>query len=103
MIVMCFVLLYVVSFFAGGTFASALCCAVYRIKHGESWIHGRSHCDNCGAILHWYELIPVFSALFLKFSCHNCHNVVKSGWIYTLVEFVFGVMFSILTSFILFS
>ncbi len=32
----------------------------------------RSHCDNCGKQLQWWELIPVFSYIFLRGRCSNC-------------------------------
>ncbi|MCR4718155.1 MAG: prepilin peptidase, partial [Firmicutes bacterium] len=27
----------------------------------SDWYKGRSHCDSCGYILKWYDLIPVLS------------------------------------------
>jgi prepilin signal peptidase PulO-like enzyme (type II secretory pathway) len=35
-------------------------------------LSGRSHCDNCGRSLNWYELIPIVSYPALRARCRTC-------------------------------
>lgn len=53
---------------------------------------GRSHCPHCKHILSWYELIPLFSFLFLGGKCSNCK--AKISWIYPTGEFISGLIFA---------
>lgn len=62
-----------------------------RIVNKESIIKPRSHCDKCGHILEWYEMIPVFSFLFLKGRCRNCKT--KLSWLYLFSEVFCGLLF----------
>ncbi len=56
----------------GACMASFLNCFAFRIVHGESVIHGRSHCDVCGHALGFRDLFPVFSYVFSKGKCRYC-------------------------------
>ena len=53
---------------------------------------GRSHCDSCGKILAWYELIPIVSFLYQKGRCLHCGAVFSVQ--YPLVELGTGVGFT---------
>lgn len=59
-------------FSAGAAIGSGGACFVQRRRHGESWVHGRSHCDSCGHTLGWKDLIPVVSYLTEKGKCRYC-------------------------------
>lgn len=52
-----------------GSFLGAL---VTRWPRGESVARGRSHCDGCGRALGPLEMVPVLSALALRFRCRSC-------------------------------
>lgn len=65
----------------------------YRLPKGDSLISPSSHCVNCNHYLSWYELIPVFSYIFLKGKCKKCHS--KISIIYPLVELITGLLFVI--------
>jgi prepilin signal peptidase PulO-like enzyme (type II secretory pathway) len=41
--------------------------------------------------LQWYELVPVFSYLFLRGKCSVCQS--RISWQYPLVEFLTGITF----------
>lgn len=41
-------------------------------------LSGRSHCDSCGRLLSWYELIPLVSFFALRGRCRTCG--VSLGW-----------------------
>lgn len=51
---------------------SFLNCMAWRIVHGESVLHGRSHCDVCGHVLGAGDLIPVLSYIMHKGRCKYC-------------------------------
>ena len=34
---------------------------------------GRSHCESCGRTLRWFELVPLFSYVWLRGRCRSCH------------------------------
>lgn len=42
-------------------------------------------------MLHWYDLIPVFSFLFLKCRCHYCKQ--KISWRYPILEVITALVF----------
>ena len=72
----------VLAFILGAVFASFLGCMGWRISHGESVLHGRSHCDSCGHILHGRDLIPIFSYLARGGKCAYCKaSIPKSSLI----------------------
>ena len=64
-----------------------------RVINKESIIKPRSHCDKCGHVLAWYELIPVLSFIFLRGRCRNCKT--KLSFLYLFSELFCGIMFAI--------
>ena len=68
---------------------------VLRFNSGKR-ITGRSQCFSCGKQLHWYELIPVLSFVWLRGRCSQCKSEISIQ--YPLVEVSSGVMFFILYS-----
>ena len=52
-----------------GSFCNAW---AWRIVHGESIVHGRSHCAVCGHPLSARDLVPLLSWLFLRGKCRYC-------------------------------
>lgn len=60
----------------------------YRFPRGEGFVLGRSHCLHCKRALHWYELVPLVSYLFLRGRCRICRQMIS--WRYPLVELVSG-------------
>lgn len=50
----------------------------------------RSICPHCGHQLPWYENIPLFSWIFLRCRCSQCHRAIS--WQYPLVEFFTGAL-----------
>ena len=62
-----------------------------RMQKGEDFVKGRSHCDKCGHILSWWQLIPVISYLILRGKCHYCHCKIRSR--YFISEVVLGTLY----------
>lgn len=78
-------------FIFGLIIGSFLNVCIYRYQSGESIAKGRSHCQNCDHSLSWYELIPVFSWIFLGGKCKNCKQPISIR--YPLVECLTGLLF----------
>ncbi len=63
-----------------------------RYNTGKSFVSGRSQCFSCGKILEPYELIPLFSFLFLKGRCKSCKSKISKQ--YFIIELITGLLFS---------
>ncbi|AUG57680.1 prepilin peptidase [Acetivibrio saccincola] len=74
-----------------GSFLNVCIC---RIPKGESIVTPSSHCVKCDHKLKWFELIPVFSYLFLKGKCRKCGEKISLR--YALVEMLTALIFVIL-------
>lgn len=70
----------------------------YRLPKGESLLFPSSHCTNCNHKLMPWELVPIFSFLFLGRKCSKCKQ--KISWFYPLFEMSSGLLFMI--SFLIF-
>lgn len=84
-------------FIFGLCLGSFLNVIIDRLPRGESFLFGRSHCDNCLHILAWYDLIPLLSFVSTKGACRYCH--VFTGYKYPLVELLTASFFSYLVIF----
>ncbi len=73
-----------------GSFINAL---VYRL-YEEMSMWDRSECTKCHHKLGFFDLIPIFSFIFLGRKCRYCKS--KISWQYPLVEFVTGIIFVLL-------
>lgn len=65
----------------------------YRLPKEESLIYPSSHCPKCNHKLGASELVPIFSYLFLKGQCKNCHE--KISLFYPIFELTTGMLFVI--------
>jgi leader peptidase (prepilin peptidase) / N-methyltransferase len=63
---------------------------IYRLHTGKS-LAGHSHCLSCGTGLRPYELVPLFSYLFLKGRCRTCGCYIPVR--YFIVELVTALFF----------
>lgn len=71
-----------------GSFLNAV---IFRLKSGEQFITGHSKCPNCCHQLSFFDLIPLFSFIFLKAKCRYCAKSIS--WQYPLVELVTALVF----------
>jgi leader peptidase (prepilin peptidase)/N-methyltransferase len=86
--------LIILIFFAFGTIiGSFLNVVIYRTNTGKSLL-GRSACMSCKKRLAWYELVPIFSFIFLNGRCGHCKT--RISYQYVLVEFLTGLVFALI-------
>lgn len=83
----------IVLFIFGAVLGSFYNVVGYRLPKGESLVKPSSHCPNCNHQLKPYELIPIFSFLFLGRKCSKCKQ--KISWFYSIFEFLTGTLFVI--------
>ena len=81
---------YIVAVF-GLIIGSCLNVVINRLYTKEDIIKKRSHCPECGAILKWYELIPVVSFIIQRGKCRKCNE--KISWQYPFVEIATALIF----------
>ena len=65
---------------------SFLNVVAYRIIRNESIISPRSQCPACKHALAWYDLIPLFSWIFLRGTCRYCQCSISA--LYPFIELI---------------
>ncbi|MBQ4537930.1 MAG: prepilin peptidase [Lachnospiraceae bacterium] len=83
--------LYVIVFLYGIVIGSFLNVVICRVPRKESLIKSRSHCEGCGYQLRWYDLIPLFSYIFLGGKCRKCKAIISIQ--HPLIEGLNGVLY----------
>ena len=86
-----FGIIYVVIFLFGITIGSFLNVCIYRIPKKEDIVKRNSHCMSCNYDLKWYDLIPVFSYIFLGGRCRKCK--MKLSIQYPMIEGLNGILY----------
>ena len=86
-------MLYVLLFAIGACIGSFVNVIAYRLPLGISFINGRSKCPFCVKEIAPYDLIPLFSFIFLRRRCRNCKATIS--WQYLLVEILSGLIFAV--------
>lgn len=82
---------YIFTFLFGVCIGSFLNVCIYRIPEHQSIVVVPSHCMSCGKKLHWYELVPLFSYIFLRGKCKGCKAKISPQ--YFIVELITGLLF----------
>lgn len=82
---------YFLVYFLGSCIGSFLGVCIHRIPEKRSIVHPPSTCEECGVRLKWYDMFPVFSALYLRGRCRNCGASFSLR--HALVEFLVGVLY----------
>lgn len=72
---------------------SFLNVVIHRVPLGESVVHPRSRCPQCGTELAAYDNIPVVSWLVLRGRCRTCGTPISPR--YPLVELGTAVLFGV--------
>lgn len=76
------------TFFFGVSLGSFINVLIDRLPRGEGVLGGRSHCDHCHTPLLWYDLVPIFSFLWLRGRCRFCRTKIPSRLL--IVELLSG-------------
>jgi len=79
------------AFLVGLLFGSLLNVCIARMPLHQSIVRPRSHCPRCGAMIHWYDNIPLLSFVLLRAKCRQCK--ARIPWRYPLVELAVGLWF----------
>src|ERR1700683_1147323 len=79
------------AFVVGLLFGSLLNVCIARLPMHESIVRPRSHLPRCGAMIHWYDNIPLLSFVLLRAKCRKCK--ARIPWRYPLVELGVGIWF----------
>lgn len=85
------VFLYIAIFIMGSVFGSFFTLAVYRLPRRENITYVRSHCTSCNHKLNFFDLIPIWSYVFLGGKCRYCKERIRSRYI--LLEIFSGTVF----------
>lgn len=85
------ILLYIIIFLFGIVIGSFLNVCIYRIPLKEDIVKERSHCMSCGYKLEWYDLVPLFSYLFLRGRCRKCKAKLSAQ--YPIIEAANGILY----------
>lgn len=83
--------LYITIFIFGIVIGSFLNVCIYRIPKKEDIVKINSHCMSCNYRLKWYDLIPLFSYIFLGGRCRKCKT--KLSVQYPLIEGLNGLLY----------
>ncbi len=78
-------------FIMGCVFGSFFYVVGTRLPEEKSLIKPGSHCIFCNHKLAFFELIPIFSYLFLRGRCRYCHEKLSKEYI--LYELLTGILF----------
>ncbi len=84
-------ILYLLIFCIGTVFGSFFTLAVYRIPLRQDITHTRSYCPHCNHKLSFWDMIPIFSYVFLGGKCRYCKEKIRPR--YLLLEVFSGIVF----------
>ncbi|MDP2892578.1 MAG: prepilin peptidase [Bacillota bacterium] len=79
-------------FILGLIFGSFFNVVIYRLPKKEPISRGRSHCPACGTQIKEYDLVPLFSYIFLMGRCRACKTRISP--VYPAVELLTGLIFA---------
>jgi leader peptidase (prepilin peptidase)/N-methyltransferase len=83
--------IYIIIFLFGIVIGSFLNVCIFRIPNHETVVTERSHCMRCGYQLSWYDMVPVFSWLFLRGRCRKCKEPISPQ--YPIIEAMNGMLY----------
>ncbi len=87
------ILLLTIFFLFGLIIGSFLNVVIYRYNSSKT-LGGRSACMSCKSKLAWYDMVPVFSYVFLAGRCRSCKS--RISFQYPIVEFMTGIIFALI-------
>ncbi len=84
-------IIYITIVISGTVFGSFFTLAVHRIPKKQDITHERSYCPKCNHKLGFWDLIPVFSYIFLGGKCRYCKEKIRPR--YLILELLSGLLF----------
>ena len=81
-------------FLYGIVIGSFLNVLIYRIPKKENIAIKRSHCMKCDYQLQWFDLIPLFSWIFLRGKCRKCGQKISVQ--YPIIEALNGIFWTLI-------
>jgi len=85
-------LLCFIIFFLFGTIMGSIYTTIgYRLPVEDKKLFSKFYCDECYHKLNLFEIIPIFSFIFLKGKCSYCHQSISKKNI--LMELFTGILF----------
>src|SRR5215471_18711711 len=82
---------YVVAGVFGAIIGSFLNVVIHRVPREESIVFPNSRCPSCGAVIAFYDNIPVLSYVLLGGKCRGCKSRISPR--YPGVEILTGLAF----------
>ena len=90
------IFIYITIFLFGIVIGSFLNVCIYRIPKKEDIVKINSHCMSCNYNLKWYDLIPLFSYIFLGGRCRKCKTKISIQ--YPLIEGLNGILYILIVA-----
>jgi len=85
------IILFIMMFLYGISIGSFLNVCIYRMPLEQSVVFGSSYCPKCKQNIKFYDLIPLFSFIFLKGKCRFCDEKISIR--YPIIELINGVLY----------
>src|SRR4029078_3012520 len=82
---------YVIAGIFGAIIGSFLNVVIHRVPLEESIVFPNSRCPSCGAVIAFYDNIPILSYIALGAKCRGCKKHISIR--YPAVEFLTGAVF----------
>jgi leader peptidase (prepilin peptidase) / N-methyltransferase len=82
---------YILIGIIGAIIGSFLNVVIHRVPREESIVFPNSRCPACGAVIAFYDNIPVLSYLVLRGKCRGCKKHISAR--YPVVEIINGLLF----------
>jgi leader peptidase (prepilin peptidase)/N-methyltransferase len=79
----------------GAMIGSFLNVVIHRLPREQSIVLPKSACPACGAAIHFYDNIPIFSFLLLRGRCRSCRRPISPR--YPAVEALCALLFALVT------
>jgi leader peptidase (prepilin peptidase)/N-methyltransferase len=82
---------YILSGILGAIIGSFLNVVIHRMPREESVVFPNSRCPSCGAVIAFYDNVPVLSYLVLAGRCRSCGDPISAR--YPAVELMTAILF----------
>jgi leader peptidase (prepilin peptidase) / N-methyltransferase len=82
---------YILAGIFGAIIGSFLNVVIHRLPHEESVVFPNSRCPSCGAVIKFYDNIPILSYVALRAKCRSCKEHISFR--YPAVEVLTAALF----------